>query len=194
MVADFTLPSEVDWTVDELAILPDECRYGLIDGRLDLWDRAPLLELAGLALMAALKVSCPPEFRVRPRVPLWPDNDRLPAPDVVVLGPGGDGDIRLVVDVVRPGWLFADMLARTKRYSALSVPIYWVFEPAEWVGVTMTVFRPSAEGGFEVERSASDLFTVDSPYPVTVDLPALSDRWPQTFEYAGTRESPFDSQ
>ena len=76
----------------------------------------------------------------------------------------------------------------------MSVPIYWVFEPAEWVGVTMTVFRPSAEGGFEVERSASDLFTVDSPYPVTVDLPALSDRWPQTFEYAGTRESPFDSQ
>jgi hypothetical protein len=41
MPIDFTLPLEVSWTVNELAILPDECRYELIDGRLDLWDVLP---------------------------------------------------------------------------------------------------------------------------------------------------------
>jgi hypothetical protein len=52
MVADFRLPLEADFTVDELKILPDEYRYELLDGKIYLDERAPLSELAGVALMA----------------------------------------------------------------------------------------------------------------------------------------------
>ena len=183
MTVDFTLPSEVSWTVDELSILPDECRYELIDGRLDLWDCAPLTGLAGLALMSSLKLACPSGWRILPRVGLWPGGDVPPA-DIVVVGPGGDEDIKLVVDVVQPEWLFTEMLTRMRSYSALGVPAYWIFEHAEWIGAAMTAFCPAAGGGYEVGVSTREVFVADAPYPVRVDLPVLSNRWPQTFEYA----------
>jgi hypothetical protein len=141
-----------------------------------------LSELAGLALMAALKLGCPPGFRVLPRFDLRPDGG-LPPADMVVVGPDGDDDIRLVVDVVRPDWLFADMLARTETYSAIGASTYWVFEPAEWIGAALTVFSAGADGGFEFGMSTRDVFVAEVPYSVTVDLPALSNGWPQTLEY-----------
>ncbi|MCO8271926.1 Uma2 family endonuclease [Actinoplanes sp. TRM 88003] len=188
MVADYVLP-EVEFTVDELSILPDECRYELIDGRLDLWDRSPLSDLAGLAVMSSLKVSCPHDFQVLPRPTLWPESEEMPPPDLVVLGPGGDGDIRLVIDVVQLRWLFADMLERSRAYVERDVPAYWVFESARLVGAALTVFRRAPGGGFDAGMSTREVFTVNDPFPVAIDLPRLSDRWWQTFEYAGPRDT-----
>jgi hypothetical protein len=70
MASNFTLPAEVDLTVDDLRILPDELHYELVNGRLDIQERAPLSRLGGLALLASLRVSCPPGYTVTPVVPL----------------------------------------------------------------------------------------------------------------------------
>jgi len=88
MSRDYALPLETDWTVDDLTILPARCRYELIDGRLDLWDRDSLARLAGLALMAELKAACPPGFRVVARMALERDGVECPTPDIAVLDPG----------------------------------------------------------------------------------------------------------
>ncbi|WP_250001746.1 Uma2 family endonuclease [Actinoplanes sp. M2I2] len=176
---------DVEFCVDDLSILPDECRYELIEGRLDVWDRAPLTDLAGLALMAALKESAPQGFEVLSRPSLWPEAADMPAPALAVAGPGGDGDVRLVIDVVQPGWLFADLLKRSRACADRDVSAYWVFESAPGVGAALTVFRRAGDGAFVAERSTRGVFAVNDPFPVTVDLPRLSDRWPQTLEYAG---------
>ena len=110
------MPLETDWTVDDLTILPARCRYELIDGRLDLWDRDSLARLAGLALMAELKAACPPGFRVLPE---WHWS--------------------------ATGW---NVRRRISRSWTRATPLSW-------------------------------------PFPVTIDLPLVSERWRQTFEYVG---------
>jgi hypothetical protein len=39
-----------------------------------------------------------------------------------------------------------------------------------------------------------EVFTATDPFPVAVNLPRLSDRWPQTFEYAGRRDPSPDAR
>ena len=202
MAVDFELPPDLDLTTDDLVILPDEYRCELMDGELFLQQRAPLLDLAPLALFAALRVCCPPELRVEARLPLLMGGNRILTPDVVVrvpehtvpgdrwseLRPRPCEEVALVVDVVRPDWGFADVFAQAQAYSTAKVPQYWLLEIDEWAGAGLTVLRPTGRGGFDVEPSTREPFATDLPFPVTVDLPALSTRWPVTFEYLGSGE------
>jgi hypothetical protein len=183
------LPLETDWTVDDLTILPARCRYELIDGRLDLWDRDSLARLAGLALMAELKAASPPGFRVVARMALERDGLECPTPDIAVLDP--DDTVVLVVDVLHPGRHLAEMLGRAMRYSRLSLPACWIFEAADGVGAAVTALRLAESGGFEAEPSTGEVFVTDWPFPMTIDLPLVSERWPQTFEYVG--QTDFDA-
>jgi hypothetical protein len=109
-----------------------------------------------------------------------------PAPDIVVVGPGGTQDVVLVVDVVKGQWVFADMLERFRRFDRMAVPLYWVFEVLS-TGASLTEFRLAAGGGLVVERCTDEVFTTDDPFPVFVDLPRMSVRWPETFEYIAPR-------
>ncbi|SDT77674.1 Uma2 family endonuclease [Actinoplanes derwentensis] len=171
----FELPAQGRWTVDDMAILPEKFRYALIDGVVDLQDRAPLAGLAGAAVMGALKIDCPPALRVIPRAPL------LPAPPTVaVLGAAGPV---LVADVVQPQWTFIDLHTRIRLLGALGVPRYWVIEPMGWHELALTVFGTPDEEGYVVESSTRDVFTTEVPYPVTIDLPAMAMRWPAVREF-----------
>src|SRR4051812_1388 len=135
MANNFTLPAEVALTVDDLRILPDELHYELIDGRLDIQERAPLSGLGALAMLASLRISCPPDCAVAPAVPLLGGD--LPPTHVVVTGSSG---IALVVDVVQRDWLFADVRARMAAYVGMGVPRYWLVEVIEWRGACLTDF------------------------------------------------------
>ncbi|GAA1631079.1 Uma2 family endonuclease [Actinoplanes couchii] len=171
----FVLPAQGRWTVDDMAILPAGFRYELTDGTVELRDRAPLASLAGVAVMGALKVDCPPALRVVPRAPL------LPAPPTVtVLGEAGPV---LVADVAQPEWTFIDLHTRIRLLAALGVPRYWVVEPMGWHELALTVFGTPDEEGYVLEASARGVFTTDVPYPVTLDLPAMATRWPAVREF-----------
>jgi hypothetical protein len=180
---------DVEFTTDDLSILPDGCRYELIEGRLDLWDRAPLSDLVGLGLLATLRASCPPGMRVAARPALWLETEAMPAPEVAVMGPGGDRDIRLVVDVRRPNSLFADWLKRFHAFAVRDIPCSWLFESSPSLAPELTVFRHVPDCGFEAVQFTGGVLAVDDPFPVTVDLPGLCRRWPQTLEYAECRGS-----
>jgi len=155
----------------------------LIEGKLDLWDRQSVPQLAPLALLAELRVAAPPGFHVVPRRPL---DDEGHAPDMTVLNPGGE--IVLAVDVIRSDRRIGDLLGLMRAYSARGVPACWVYEVPDDSSASLTVFRASRDGDYEVESvTRRDDYVAASPYPVSVAVRRLASWWPQTFEYVGRR-------
>ncbi len=78
------LRDKQDWTVDDLANLPDDLRYELIDGRLILPSPTFMHQDICGEVMLMLRPNCPPGFRVVIDVSLAVDPRNEPRPDVVV--------------------------------------------------------------------------------------------------------------
>lgn len=178
----FELPAQGSWTAGDMAVLPEELRYELIDGWVDIQDRAPLSSLAGLAVMGALKAGCPSDLRVVARHQVLPADRAAPA--VAVLDEAG---VLLAVDVVQPGWTFADMLDRSRLLATAGVSHYWVVESIRWRGLVLTALGAAGDGGFRVLSSTGEVFTAQLPYPVAVDLPAMSTGWPAASAFSVRR-------
>lgn len=170
----FEVPAQGHWTVDDMAILPEDFRYELIDGVIEFQDRAPLAWLAGVAVMGALKAGCPAGLRVVPWAPI------LPAPPTVAVMDAGEAV--LAVDVVPPHWSFLDLHTRTRLFAALGVPHYWVVEPMGRREPVLTVFGDPDDDGYIAESSTRDVFTAQIPFPVMIDLPSMATRWPVVSE------------
>ena len=108
-------------------------------------------------------------------------NRNQPRPDVVVIGldhvdriPVPVEDAVLAVEVVSPDSHFRDMYAKARVYAAAGVANYWVVDPMFPSGMVLTEFRPGPTGQYEIVRSTDKVFETDTPYPVTIDLPALT--------------------
>lgn len=80
----------------------------------------------------------------------------------------------LAVEIVSPTSHFRDMHAKTKVYAAAGVGAYWVVDPTFDHGVVLTEFRLGAAGDYDIVVSTSQIFETDVPYPVKIDLPALT--------------------
>ncbi|GIE93643.1 Uma2 family endonuclease [Paractinoplanes rishiriensis] len=183
-------PEPGDWTVDELVRAPNDRRYELIDGCLVPVDHPPIFQFPMLDLGRALEAECPPDLVVLPRIPLRVDARSQPCPDVVVLQPDHldrspvpIADAVLVCEVVAPDWHFRDQNAKTGIYARAGVTDYWLVDRSEPAGFTLMVFRPRAKGGgFDMVDSTHDVFSTKRPYPVTIDLPTLTERWRKRWE------------
>jgi hypothetical protein len=150
-----------DWTVDDLASLPKDLLYELIDGR--------------------LRAGCPPGFAPVPDYSLKINYRNEPRPDVVVVKVGNlhrspvpVEDALLAIEVVSPTSHFRDMYAKARTYAAAGVAHYWVIDPLFPDGVVLSRYRPGADGAYEMVGSTSGVFTTEVPFPVTIDLPALT--------------------
>ena len=185
MTAALQLPSlldeKQDWTVDDLASLPKDLRYELIDGRLIL--PSPTIfhqDLCG-ELMFMLRPGCPPGYRVVIDVSLEVDRRNEPRPDVVVarqsVGLRSPAPIQaalLVVEIISPTSHFRDMHTKAKLFARAGVENYWVVDPTFEGGVTLSDFRIDDSGHYDMVTSTNKVFTTDVPYPATIDLPALT--------------------
>ncbi len=105
-----------------------------------------------------------------------------PRPDVVVIRPEHADrspvpveDVVLAVEVISPDSIFRDMYAKAKVHAAAGVGTYWVIDPLH-EAITLTEFTPGANGDYDIAGHTDGLFTTDRPYPVTLDLPALTAR------------------
>ena len=89
MTAALKLPSlldeKQDWTVDDLASLPQDLRYELIDGRLILPSPTGVHQDICLELALMLRPDCPPGYRPIVDLSLEVNRRNEPRPDVVVL-------------------------------------------------------------------------------------------------------------
>lgn len=104
-----------------------------------------------------------------------------PRPDVVVISldhvdrsPVPVGDALLAVEVVSPDSHFRDMYAKAKVYAAAGIENYWVVDPMFDTGIVLTAYRRDSSGEYVTVLSTDKVFTTDVPYPVTLDLPALT--------------------
>lgn len=186
MTAALKLPSlldeKQDWTVDDLASLPQDLRYELIDGRLVLPSPTVFHQDVRQELVIALRPFCPPGYRAVIDVSLEVDARNEPRPDVVVgrmafglRSPLPIESALLVVEVISPTSHFRDMHAKAKTFARAGVGSYWVVDPTFAGGVVLSELRLGADRNYEMVTSTNKVFTTDVPFPVTVDVPALTE-------------------
>jgi Uma2 family endonuclease len=170
-----------DLTVDDIADLPEDLRYELIDGRLVLPSPTGLHQILGVEIVLALRPGCPPSHAPVPDLSLKIDRRNEPRPDIVVIrrdalrrSPAPVKQALLAVEVISPDSHHRDMYAKSKIYAAAGVENYWVIDPTFAHGLVLTEFRPGENGAYEIVTSTSKMFTTEVPYPITIDLPALT--------------------
>jgi Uma2 family endonuclease len=175
------LRDKQDWTTDDLASLPEGLRYELIDGRLILPSPTLFHQVLGVELVLMLRPNCPPGYTPVPDLSLDIDRRNEPRPDVVVTdlryamrSPVPVDGAMLVIEIISPTSHFRDMNAKTKIYAAAGVENYWVVDPTFDDDVVMTVLQRSGNGLYEQVTSTGKVFSTDVPYPITIDLPALT--------------------
>jgi Uma2 family endonuclease len=180
---ELNLQDKQDWTVDDLASLPKDLRYELIDGRLILPSPTPIHQNIGGRVFLALETNCPPGLMVATDLSLKINANSEPRPDVVVLTPDHAnkspvpvGDVLLAVEVISPDSQLRDNEFKAKTYAAAGIAHYWVIDALHQEGIVLSAFRRSPDGGYDLVRSTRQVFHTDTPYPITIDLPALTAR------------------
>lgn len=185
MTAALQLPSlldeKQDWTVDDLANLPQDLRYELIDGRLILPSPTLFHQKVCVRLSLMLEPHCPPTHTPVIDLSLQVDRRNEPRPDVAVARkayafrtPVPVEGALLAVEVVSPSSHFRDMQAKWKLYAANQVRTCLVVDPTFEGGVMLTEFRLGENGHYDTVTSTNKLFATEVPYPITIDVPELT--------------------
>jgi Uma2 family endonuclease len=173
------LLERTDLTVDDLADLPEDLRYELIEGRLVVAPVGlPIHQFLEVRIANAIEENCPDEFLVNVEQALLRNPRNEFRPDVMLLreegadrSPVHAADVPLVVEIVSASSRFSDRESKVKWYADLGIPAYWIVDPlAE--RVTLTVLRLDADGRYHQRFQTDGLVTVDEPWPITLDLPA----------------------
>lgn len=168
-------------TVADVANLPEDLRYELIDGRLVLSPSAmPLHQHISLRVITAIAAGCPPDLMVTFDQSVLVDDQNEPRPDVVVIEKGGAGvspvlaaDVLLAVEVISRDSVTRDLVDKQKLYAYGGIPSYWIIDP-RGERVTLTQFLLGDDGVYDQHLVAEGLVTVDVPWEVTIDLSALT--------------------
>lgn len=195
MTAALPLPGRLDekhdWTVDDLASLPRDLRYELIDGRLIVPSPTGIHQDIGVEVMLALRAHCPAEFMPVVDVSLRVNHRNEPRPDVVVIdrrhvnvSPVPIEAVLLAVEVISPDSTIRDLHTKPKVFARAGLPSYWVVDPFHNAGVVLAEFRLADDGQYELLTETEKVFTTEVPYPVTIDLPALTARRQEILDFA----------
>ena len=173
------MPRDGDWTVADLADIPDDgLQYELADGVL-LVSPAPLFRHQVVAgeVYVLLRAACPADLQVLfAPVDFQPTERRSLQPDVLVLRRTDAGETRIVaplllaVEVLSPSTRSKDLLLKRGLYEDSGVTSYWVIDPEE-----PSVLVLELEGGRYVEAGravADQVLHVALPFPVELQ-PAL---------------------
>jgi Uma2 family endonuclease len=175
------LDEKQDWTVDDLASLPEDLRYELIDGRLILPSPTGFHQNLCRAIAVMLEPNCPPAYAPTTDVSLKVNSRNEPRPDVVVhrkavlmRTPAPLDGALLLIEVVSPTSHARDTYAKAKLFAEVGVEHYWVVDPTFDGGVMLTDFRIGSDGTYDIAASTNKVYTTDQPYPITIDVPALT--------------------
>jgi hypothetical protein len=67
------------------------------------------------------------------------------------------------------------MQAKVKLFAKAGVASYWVVDPTFDGGVVLTEFGIGEDGYYETVASTNKVFTTEAQYPITIDVPALTE-------------------
>ncbi|BCY14519.1 Uma2 family endonuclease [Actinoplanes sp. L3-i22] len=174
-------PDKDDWTVDDLASLPPDLRYELIDGRLVLPSPTGIHQILGQKLAAILEQNCPKEFLPVTDYSMKVDSGNEPRPDVVVVRksvlartPAPIEKAILVVEIVSPSSHFRDTWGKIRIFAAAGVETYLIVDPISFAdGIELSEFR-LGETGYDLVTSTNKIFETEVPYPIKIDVAALT--------------------
>ncbi|MEU4687842.1 Uma2 family endonuclease [Actinoplanes sp. NPDC023714] len=172
-----------DLTVDDIADLPEDLRYELIDGRLVVSPHAPPIhQYIGLRVAHACAERCPDDVLVNGEQAVLLDRRNELRPDVVLIheegagrSPVRPGDVPLVVEVVSESSRKFDRDGKLKKYAYVGIRNYWIVDPLAG-RVTLSQFVLGPGGDYEQLLQTVELVTVDRPWEITLDLPAWTSR------------------
>jgi len=178
---ELNLPDKQDWTVDDLATLPKDLRYELIDGRLILPSPTGMHQIFGIDVALALRAHCPVGYAPAADISLKINNRNEPRPDVVVMkkkhlnrSPVPADGVILAVEIISPDSHIRDNYAKRRMYAAAGVGSYWVIDPTPGEGVALTEYVLGDGQVYEMINTTDKIFTTQIPYLVTIDLPTLT--------------------
>ena len=177
------LTDRQDWTVDDLASLPEDLRYELIDGRLILSPSPlPFHQFCVLRLSVALEENSPDEFFISFDQSVQIDSSNEPRPDVVLMRESGAdrtpvmaADVLLAIEVISPESSTRDRQDKLKRYAYAGIRDYWIVDP-RGERVTLTAFSLDRSSTYRQVVRTDGLVTIDRPWETTLDLPAWTKR------------------
>jgi Uma2 family endonuclease len=182
MTAAPILPERREWTVDDLAELPPDLPYELINGRLIVPSPTALHQDLCVRVLLALEVNCPPELLLSIDQSLKVNRRNEPRPDVVAIrvehanrSPVPVEGAVLAVEIISPDSTFRDTYEKAHVYAAAGVATYWVIDPLHET-ITLTEMLLGSARDYELGTHTADIFASERPWPVTIDLPALTKR------------------
>ena len=182
MVSMTVMPRGGDWTVADLADLPDDgLQYELADGVLLVSPGPrPRHQVVGGELYVLLRAGCPPDLQVLfAPVDFQPTERRSLQPDLLVVRRIDVGETRIVeplllaVEVLSPSTRSKDLLLKRGLYEDSGVTSYWVVDPDE-PSVLALELRDGqyAEAGRAV---GDEVLALELPFPVELTRRALLD-------------------
>jgi Uma2 family endonuclease len=195
MLSALKIADRRDWTVDDLATLPKDLRYELIDGRLVLPSATGIHQDICFTVVTALQIRCPRTLLAAFDLSLRVDRRNEPRPDVVVyarkeanVSPAPIESVVLAVEVISPDSNIRDLHTKPRLYAKAGIGSYWVIDPFHDAGVTLAEFRLGGDGQYELLSETNKVFTVDLPFRVELDLPAMTAVRQETLEMAGEND------
>jgi len=178
-----------------MVALPDGGRrYELIDGSIIVAPSATIDHSTIARWIAnALESSClSGDFAIGTDQMATVDAHSEPRPDVIVtlaahhrLTPFPIKGSQLVVEVVSPTSVLRDTETKRALYAKAGVPSYWIVVPAETEPtIKLAELRLDATAGEyrHAVHYTTEVFETDAPWPVRVDLPALTAKRARMFD------------
>jgi Uma2 family endonuclease len=134
-------------------------------------------------LMMELYRQLPREWRVVGDVevvlqPTFPPT--LRAPDILVVPADtartkpkryNAGEVLLAVEVISPGSRSTDTSTKPAEYARAGIPHYWVVDLDE--PLSLAAYQLAGDLGYQEAPAVTKIFSVDEPFPVTIDLITL---------------------
>jgi Uma2 family endonuclease len=106
-----------------------------------------------------------------------------PRPDVVVVraehanrSPVPVKDSLLAVEVISPGSGLRDTHTKVRVYASAGIADYLIIHPLADPDVVLMHYRLTDAGEYDLLATTTGEFTIDRPYPIKIDLPALTAR------------------
>lgn len=169
------------WTLADLADLPEDGRYEVIDGNLLVTPPpSPWHQRVGSELLVRLSIACPPEWKAvyETYVAYGEGDGRVPDLLVVRASASRDralayepGDLGLVVEIVSPSSRRTDRLAKPAEYAELGIPLMWRVELEP--DLVVHPFRLE-RGGWTASTPVSGRGPVPTPFgEIELDLDQL---------------------
>jgi Uma2 family endonuclease len=184
MTAALSLPERREWTVDDLAELPADLPYELINGRLVVPSPTPAHQDLCIEVALAVRAGCPPDYVVSMDQSLKVNPRNEPRPDVVAVRVEHYGrtpvpieDAVLAIEILSEHSHWRDTVEKAVLYAKAGIATYWVIDQLGEDGISLTelVLEPE-RAAYRLNGVTTGVVTVTEPWPITIDLPALSAR------------------